>query len=137
MIAKTVSEWSWNVGSVNLMKFLQKSNVLSMTDMILFAHNQDPECAQLIMTDLLEMEHILLADLIKNLNCTDSISLTISDILVEGFKRMCKDLIDDPNILKTNYLQHIEAHLHGWSHNIGLIPHGNNFYYSVHCLFPS
>lgn len=81
--------------------------------MIMFANNQDNECAQLILTDLLETEFILLADLMKNLNCTDSTSLMISDILNEGFKRLCKDIIENPGDLTKNYLCETEQFLIG------------------------
>lgn len=106
-------EWRWDIGSTKLMKFLQKANILSMTDMILFAHKEDMEYAQLILTDLLETEYILLADLMKNYNCNDSISLLVCDILHEGFKRMCRDIVDNPMILKANYLCEVETYLLG------------------------
>lgn len=106
-------EWRWDIGSTKLMKFLQKANILSMTDMILFAHNEDMEYAQLILTDLLETEYILLADLLKNYNCNDSISLLVCDIVSEGFKRMCRDIVESPLVLKEDYLCAVKAHLLG------------------------
>lgn len=112
-MAKTVLEWRWDIGSTKLMKFLQEANILSMTDMILFAHNEDMEYAQLILADLLETEYILLAELMKNYNCNDSTSLLVCDILYEGFKRMSRDIVDNPFVLKGNYLCEVETHLFG------------------------
>lgn len=106
-------EWRWDIGSTKLMKFLQKANILSMTDMILFAHNEDMEYAQLILADILETEFTLLADLMKNYDCNDSISLLVCDILHEGFKRIGRDIVENPMILKVNYLCEVRTHLLG------------------------
>lgn len=107
LLAKDALEWNWDVGSVIIMKFLQKSNVLSITDLISYIYNQDPAHAQLVLSDLLETEFILLADLLKHINSTDPIGISICDILNEGIKRLCCDVIENPTILMKNYLDEL------------------------------
>lgn len=95
------------------MRFLQKSNVLSITDLINYIYNQDPAHAQLILSDLLETEFILLADLLKHINSTDPIGISICDILNEGFKRLCCDVIENPTVLMKNYLDEMKYLVQG------------------------
>lgn len=104
---------NWNVGSPIVMKYLQKSNILSMSDMIVHTYNQNQECAQLIFNDLLETEHMLLGDLIKNANSNEPTGMSLCEILNEGFKRLCNDFIQNPSILVTNYLTEVDEYIPG------------------------
>ncbi|XP_055322193.1 uncharacterized protein LOC129578102 isoform X2 [Sitodiplosis mosellana] len=110
-LAKSIMELNWNVGSPIAMKYLQKSNILSMSDMIVNTYNQNQEGAQLIFNDLLETEHMLLGDLVKNSNSTDPIGMSVCEILNEGFKRLCNDVIQNPSILVTNYLSEVDEYI--------------------------
>lgn len=92
------------------MKFLQKTNILNMSDVIVYNFNQDAESAQLILNDLLETEFILLADLLKHANSTE-----LCDILNEGFRRLCCEAIETPAILVKNYLIEVQEFLLGLS----------------------
>lgn len=107
-IAKECIDWEWNVGSIRLLRSLQTTHILIMSDLIVRVHNKNPEEAQLILNDLLEMEFILLADLVRHINSTNPISIQISDILQEGFKRMCIDLCGNSALLSQNYLNLLE-----------------------------
>lgn len=109
-----VIEWNWNVGSPIVMRFLQKTNILNMSEAIVFSYNQNPEVAQLIFNDLLETEYILLADLLKHANSTDPSGLSLSDLLNEGFKRLCNDVIENPTIMIKNYLVEVQRYLLGF-----------------------
>lgn len=84
-----------------------------MTDVLYYTYQQDPNHAQLILSDLLETEFMLLADLVKHINSSDSIALTICDILNEGFKRLCIDVVENPSILLQNYMTAIEYYTQG------------------------
>lgn len=84
-----------------------------MTDLIVNIYNQNTENAQLIFNDLLETEYMLLADLLKHANSTDPIGLSLCDLLNEGFKRLCNDVIANPNILATNYLTEVDEYIQG------------------------
>lgn len=95
------------------MKYLQKTSILSMSDMIVNTYNQNVENAQLIFNDLLETEYMLLADLIKHANSTDPTGLSLCDLLNEGIKRLCNDIIDNPNILKKNYFDEVDEYIQG------------------------
>lgn len=113
-LAKTALEWSWNVGSPVLMKFLQRSHILSMSELMVHTfNNQNAEAAQLIFADLLETEPQLLADLLIHANGTDASGLLLCEMLSEGFKRLINDVIEDPSILANNYLHEVEEFLHG------------------------
>lgn len=101
------------MGSPIVIKYLQKSNVLNMSDMIVNKYNQNQESAQLIFNDLLETEHMLLADLLKNANNTDPTGMTLCDLLTEGFKRLCNDVIQNPKILIKNYLEEVDEYIPG------------------------
>lgn len=104
---------NWNVGSTIVMKYLQKSNILSMSDVIVYTYNQNQECAQLIFNDLLETEYMLLGDLLKNANSTDPAGMALCEILNEGFKRLCNDIIQNPSILVTDYLIEVDEYIPG------------------------
>lgn len=106
-------EWNWNVGSTIVMRFLQKASILNMSEAIVFVYNQNPEIAQLIFNDLLETEYILLADILKHASSTDPTGLSLSDLLNEGFKRLCIDVIENPSILMKNYLIEVQEFLFG------------------------
>lgn len=106
-------ELNWNVGSPIVMKYLQKSNILNMSDMIVNKFNENQEDAQLIFNDLLETEYMLLGDLLKNVNSTDPTGMSLCDILNEGFKRLCNDIIQNPSILVTNYLTEVDEYIPG------------------------
>lgn len=82
-----------------------------MSDVIVFAYNQNAESAQLIFNDLLETEHMLLADLLKHANSNDPTGIAMCDLLTEGFKRLCNDIIENPDILVKNYLAEVEEFL--------------------------
>ncbi|XP_031631748.1 uncharacterized protein LOC116346008 [Contarinia nasturtii] len=110
-LAKAIIDFGWNIGSPKVMKYLQKTNILSMSDLIVNKYNQNQCDAQLIFNDLLETEHMLLADVLKNANSTDPIGLTICDLLNEGFKRLCNDAIQNPNILVHNYLEEVDEYI--------------------------
>lgn len=103
-IAKECIDWDWNVGSIRLLRSLQTTHILTMSEFIVRAHSKNPEEAQLILNDLLEMEFILLADLVRHMNSTNPMSIQITDILQEGFKRLCVDLCGNPALLSQNYL---------------------------------
>lgn len=107
-IAKECIDWEWNVGSIRLLRSLQTTHILTMSEFIVWVHNKNPEEAQLILNDLLEMEFILLADLVRHINSTNPMSIQITDILQEGFKRLCVDLCGNPALLSQNYLNAIE-----------------------------
>lgn len=113
-LAKTVLEWNWNVGSPILMKFLQRSHILSMSDLMVHTfNNQNAESAQLIFGDLLETEPQLLADLLIHANGTDAVGLLLCEVLNEGFKRLINDAIENPSVLTTNYLDEVEEYVYG------------------------
>lgn len=103
-IAKECIDWDWNVGSVRLLRSLQTAHILTMSAYIVWVHNKNSEEAQLILNDLFETEFILLADLVRHMNSTNPISIQITDILQEGFKRLCIDLCRNPALLSQNYL---------------------------------
>lgn len=113
MLAKTFVEKNWNVGSSHVMKFLQESNVLSMTDYILFVYNQNAEEAQLMLSEILEKDFSLLADLLKHTDKSNAISLAVNDLLLEGFRRLCNDVMKTPSELLTNYLSELEPFVQG------------------------
>lgn len=113
-MAQAALEWNWNVGSPIVMKFLQKTHILSMTEFIVHTYNKHTESAQLIFNDLLETEFMLLGDLLSHANCNDSIGLTLSDLLNEGFKRLCNDIIENSSLLMQNYLDEVEEYVQGW-----------------------
>lgn len=96
------------------MKFLQKTHILSMTDLIVYIFSKHNESAQLIFNDLLETEFILLSDLLEHANCNDPTGLTLSDILNEGFKRLCNDIFENPKLIQHNYLEEVEVYVEGW-----------------------
>lgn len=98
-----------------LMKFLQQSNVLNMADVMysFYTYQQDPNHAQLILSDLLEAEFTLLADLVKHINSTDATAIAICDILNEGFKRLCIDIVENPNILMRDYIKAVDYYVQG------------------------
>lgn len=106
-------EWNWNVGSPIVMRFLQKTSILSMSELIVFTYNQNAESAQLIFNDLLETEYMLLADILKHANSTDPVGLSLCDLSNEGFKRLCNDVIENPNILAKNYFTEIDEYVQG------------------------
>lgn len=108
LFAKTCVDWDWNVGSVIVLRCLQQSNILNMSEYIVSVNNINSENAQLVFNDLLETEFVLLADLLKHLNNINPISIQISDILHEGFKRLCIDLIENPNELTKNYFNELK-----------------------------
>lgn len=112
-LAKSILELNWNVGSPIVMKYLQKSNILSMSDVIVSTFNQNAEGAQLILNDLLETEHMLLGDLVKNANSTDPIGMSLCEILNEGFKRLCNDVVQNPSIFVTDYLTEVDEYIPG------------------------
>lgn len=96
------------------MKFLQKSHILSMADLMVHTfNNQNAETAQLIFGDLLETEPQLLADLLIHANSADATGLLLCEILSEGFKRLINDTIENPTILANNYLSGVEEHIYG------------------------
>lgn len=84
-----------------------------MSDLIVSKFNEDPEDAQLIFNDLLETEHMLLGDLLKNANSTEPTGMSLYDILNEGFKRLCNDIIKNPSFLVTNYLTEVDEYIPG------------------------
>lgn len=112
-LVKVALEWSWNIGSPIVMKFLQKTHILSMTDLMVHTFNKSPESAQLIFNDLLETEFMLLGDLLRHANSTDPTGLSLCDLLNEGFKRLCNDIIENPAVLAQNYLEEVEEHVQG------------------------
>lgn len=103
------------MGSPIVMKFLQNTCILNMSEAIICAYNQNIESAQLIFNDLLETEHMLLANLLKHANSTDPMGLSLCDLLNEGFKRLCNDVIVNPTVLVTNYLEEVEEYIQGSS----------------------
>lgn len=84
-----------------------------MSELIVFTYNQNAESAQLIFNDLLETEYMLLADILKHANSTDPAGLSLCDLLNEGFKRLCNDVIENPNILAKNYFIEIDEYIQG------------------------
>lgn len=85
-----------------------------MTDVMFYTyHQQDPNHAQLILSDLLETEFALLADLVKHINSSDAIAIAICDLLNEGFKRLCIDIIENPNILMQDYIKAVDYYVQG------------------------
>lgn len=97
------------------MKFLQKTHILTMTDlMVHIFNNQNAESAQLIFGDLLETDPQLLADLLIHTNSKDATGLLLCEILSEGFKRLINDVIENPSILAKNYLDEVEEYINGW-----------------------
>lgn len=113
VLAKAIVDWNWDVGSVILMKFLQHANILSMTDVLYHTYQQDPAHAQLILSDLLETEFMLLADLVKHIKSSDSTAIILCDILNEGFKQLCIDIIENSGVLQQNYMKAIEYYTQG------------------------
>lgn len=114
ILAKSCLEWNWNVGSTTVLKALQAANILNMTDYMLYVFNQDVEDAQLVLSELLEKEFVLLADLLKHTDKTNGTSEAVNDILAEGFKRLCNDVIENPSVLVSNYLIKVETFVQGF-----------------------
>lgn len=85
-----------------------------MTDYMLYVFNQDVEDAQLVLSELLEKEFVLLADLLKHTDKTNGTSEAVNDILAEGFKRLCNDVIENPSVLVSNYLIEVETFVQGF-----------------------
>lgn len=108
VLANAIIDSEWNCGSPKVMKYLQKTNILSMSDMIVNKYNRNQCDAQLIFNDLLETEPMLLADVLKN-----ACNLTICDLLNEGFKQLCNDVIQNPNVLVLNYLEEVDEYIQG------------------------
>lgn len=97
-------KWQWKgIGSVRVMQFLQDVGVLNMTEYLLAAHNRDEEEAQFILSDLFETDSELLANLVRHINHSDPLSLKINSVLYEGFRRLCYDILENPNELGKNY----------------------------------
>lgn len=86
-----------------------------MTDLIVYTFNQNTDAAQLILNDLLETEFILLADIMKSANPSEPTGLMVCDLLNEGFKRLCNDIIDNPSLLVKNYLDEVDEYVPGLS----------------------
>lgn len=84
-----------------------------MSDMIVDKYIENSEDAQLIFNDLLETEYMLLADLLKHANSNDQTGLSLCDLMNEGFKRLCNDIIENPNILVRNYFIEIDEYVQG------------------------
>lgn len=84
-----------------------------MTDVMYYTYQQDPNHAQLILSDLLETEFGLLADLVKHINGSDPIAIAVCDILNEGFKRLCIDVVESPGVLLHNYMTEIASFVQG------------------------
>lgn len=99
-----------------VMKFLQRSHILSMSELMVHTfNNRDAESAQLILGDLLETEPQLLADLLLHANSADAIGLVLCEVLSEGFKRLLIDIIANPFDLAANYLNEVEEYIYGAS----------------------
>lgn len=86
-----------------------------MTDVFYYTYQQDPNHAQLILSDLLETEFTLLADLVKHINSSDATAIAICDVLNEGFKRLCIDIVEHPNILMQDYIKAVDYYVQGSS----------------------
>lgn len=68
-LAKTVLQWNWNVGSPVVIKFLQRSHILTMSELMVHTfNNQSAEAAQLIFADILEADPQLLSDVLIHAN---------------------------------------------------------------------
>lgn len=63
------------------------------------------------MNDLLEVEHLLLADLVSNSLLDTESSTTLKAVLHESFNSALDDLIADPDVVPCNYLEKLKAHL--------------------------
>ncbi|XP_055629258.1 uncharacterized protein LOC129770441 isoform X4 [Toxorhynchites rutilus septentrionalis] len=88
---------------------LKHANVLGATEYVLRLCSR--EDVQKVMNDLLEAEHVLLAELISY-SCIDTdISTTMRDILRESFDSILDDFLETPNVISCNYLKNVEPFL--------------------------
>lgn len=111
LLADEFSRWNWNIGSAKILKWFQEARVLSTTEYIAYKYEEDTECVQLILNDLLECEFILLADLCRHFDCRNETSGKIIEFLTDAFRLLCKDLCDNPSLLQVNYLSSLASFL--------------------------
>lgn len=65
----------------------------------------------MILNDLLETDFVLLADLCRHFDCKNETSGKIVELLSDVFRRLCKDLCENPSLLQVNYLNSLESFL--------------------------
>lgn len=97
---------NWNIGSGQILVLLQNANILTITDFILSKLNDKIEIA-LILNDLLEYEFSLLGNLIQHLQLFNAISIQIATHLETAFTGIIMDLIENPEIIKCNYIMEL------------------------------
>ncbi|XP_055606777.1 uncharacterized protein LOC129754637 isoform X2 [Uranotaenia lowii] len=97
----------WNLGSTKVLAALRATGILITSEYILRLHSK--ELIQRVMNDLLEAEHTLLAELISYSYL--DISVELSQIVNETISLALDDLIENPDIVSCNYLQHVRQFL--------------------------
>ncbi|XP_065087948.1 uncharacterized protein LOC135709497 [Ochlerotatus camptorhynchus] len=101
----------WNLGSSKMLSVSQKAGIITASEYILRLRSR--ETIQQVMNDLLEVEHVLLADLVSNSLLDTESSTTLKAVLHESFSSVLDDLITDPNVVPCNYLEKLKVHLNG------------------------
>lgn len=108
MLAREFPKWNWNVGSTKVLCWFQRANILSATEYIAAKSQGDTDEVQLILNDFFETEFELLANLLRCAECSNFTSTKISEILVEALQYLCRDLCENPALLKINYLNELD-----------------------------
>ncbi len=112
-VAAYITKKEWNLGSPIVLDILQQSQILRMTDFMLYKiENEDANQVQLIFNDLLEVQQLsLLADMIENIERTDPRSQMVAQCMHEGFRRFLEDISTGAYSLNRNYLHELRSHL--------------------------
>ncbi|XP_055373257.1 uncharacterized protein LOC129606759 isoform X2 [Condylostylus longicornis] len=112
-VFKTIS---WNVGSLHILKILQDCNILSASEYILQQGDseEDFEHIQCVMSDMLESNSELFANIINN--CAHNSSNTkLIFYLDEAMLRLLKDFQENENIISSDFFRKLLPFLEGES----------------------
>ncbi|EAT38695.1 AAEL009440-PA [Aedes aegypti] len=109
ILRQFIFEQEWNLGSSKVLSMLQEAGIVTASEYVLRLRSSS--AIQQVMNDLLEVEHILLADIISNAHLDTSYSTTLREVLHDSFNSVLDDLIAEPNVVPCNYLERLKSHL--------------------------